>query len=104
MLPVRFLIILVILAALCPSHAQQAAAAPSSSEGLGKISFPNSCTSAVQPALLKGIAQLHSFQYVAAESAFAEASQADPKCAMASWGLAMSSYRPLWDGADGKAL
>ncbi|MGZ4875394.1 MAG: hypothetical protein ACXV5R_09515, partial [Candidatus Angelobacter sp.] len=79
-------------------------AAPSSSEGLGKVSFPNSCSSAAQPTLLKGIAQLHSFQYAAAQSAFAEVSQADPRCAMAYWGFAMSSYRPLWDGADEKAL
>ncbi|MGZ4856550.1 MAG: hypothetical protein ACXV96_15150 [Candidatus Angelobacter sp.] len=87
-----------------PCHAQVADAAPSSSEGLGKISFPNSCSPAAQPALLKGIAQLHSFQYAAAQSAFAEVSQADPRCAMAYWGFAMSSYRPLWDGADEKAL
>ena len=66
--------------------------------------FPNSCSPAAQPALLKGIAQLHSFQYAAAESAFTEASHADPKCAMAYWGLAMSSYRPLWDGANEKAI
>src|SRR5712671_1347709 len=104
MLPVRFLLILSILAGVSPCDAQIAATASAPSGGLGKISFPNSCASAVQPGLLKGIAQLHSFQYAAAESAFAEASQADPKCAMAYWGFAMSSYRPLWDGADEKAL
>jgi tetratricopeptide (TPR) repeat protein len=53
---------------------------------------------------VKGIAQLHSFQYAAAESAFNEVTRADSRCAMAYWGLAMSSYRPLWDGADQKAL
>ncbi|MGZ7072805.1 MAG: hypothetical protein ACXVKL_10225, partial [Candidatus Angelobacter sp.] len=104
MLPIRFLLILVIFASPAPCHAQVADAAPSSSEGLGKVSFPNSCSSAAQPTLLKGIAQLHSFQYAAAQSAFAEVSQADPRCAMAYWGFAMSSYRPLWDGADEKAL
>ena len=104
MLPVRFLLILSILAAHSPCNAQIRAAAPPSSEGLGKISFPNSCATPAQPGLLKGIAQLHSFQYAAAESAFTEVSQADPKCAMAYWGFAMSSYRPLWDGADEKAL
>ncbi len=104
MLPLRFLLILMLLVSLAPCHARQAAATPSFSEGLGKISFPNSCSPAAQSGLLKGIAQLHSFQYAAAESAFAEASQADPKCAMADWGFAMSSYRPLWDGADEKAL
>jgi len=104
MLPLRFLLILLIFLSNFPGHAQPAAVAPASPDGLGKISFSNSCSAAVQPALLKGIAQLHSFQYAAAESAFTEASQSDPKCAMAYWGLAMSSYRPLWDGADEKAL
>ncbi|HXO37590.1 MAG TPA: hypothetical protein VN872_03075, partial [Candidatus Acidoferrum sp.] len=104
MLPVRFLLIFLILAALLPCDAQKAVSARSSSEGLGKIIFPNSCAPAAQPAILRGIAQLHSFQYAAAESAFTEVSQADPRCAMAYWGLAMASYRPLWDGADEKAL
>jgi tetratricopeptide (TPR) repeat protein len=104
MLPVRFLLILSILAVLSPWDVQMAAAATAPSEGLGKITFPNSCAPTAQPGLLKGIAQLHSFQYAAAENAFSEASQADPKCAMAYWGFAMSSYRPLWDGANEKAL
>ena len=83
---------------------QQSAPSQASSQGLGKVVFPNSCSPVAQPALLKGIAQLHSFQYAAAESAFTEASHSDAKCAMAFWGLAMCSYRPLWDGADEKAL
>jgi hypothetical protein len=102
-LPLRFLLILLVLALLSPCPAQQIASQLPSA-GLGKIIFPNSCSPAAQAALLKGIAQLHSFQYAAAESAFTEASKVDPRCAMAYWGLAMSSYRPLWDGADQKAL
>lgn len=104
MLPIRFLLILIVLASFSLCHARQELARSGSSEGLGKVVFPNSCSVAAQPALLQGIAQLHSFQYAAAESAFTEATHADPKCAMAYWGLAMSSYRPLWDGADQKAL
>lgn len=104
MLSLRFLLILLIFLSSFPGHAQQAAGVPSAPDGLGKISFSNSCSPAAQPALLKGIAQLHSFQYAAAESAFDEVSHADPKCAMAYWGFAMSSYQPLWDGADEKAL
>ncbi|HSK42983.1 MAG TPA: hypothetical protein VLA83_03735 [Candidatus Binatia bacterium] len=92
-----------VLAAISPGHGQQRAGLPSS-RVLGKVVFPNSCSTPAQPAMLQGIAQLHSFQYAAAESAFTEATNADPKCAMAYWGLAMSSYRPLWDGADEKAL
>jgi tetratricopeptide (TPR) repeat protein len=111
MLPLGFTLIfrfallsVLILASIIPCAAQQPPAAGPSPEGLGRINFPNSCTLASQPAILKGIAQLHSFQYAAAEKAFAEVPQADPHCAMAYWGLAMSSYRPLWDGADEKAL
>src|SRR5262249_8903321 len=33
-----------------------------------------------------------------------EVSQIDPQCAMAFWGLAMSVYHPLWEGADAKAI
>ncbi|MGC2743940.1 MAG: hypothetical protein WA672_12180 [Candidatus Angelobacter sp.] len=93
-----------VLASLSLFPADPVAASQESSEALGKIIFPNSCTPGAQPPLLNGIAQLHSFQYAAAENAFTEVIHADPKCAMAYWGLAMSSYRPLWDGADEKAL
>lgn len=104
MLPLRFSLILIALASFFPCHAQQIAANPGISEGLGRVVFPNSCSSVAQSPLLKGIAQLHSFQYAAAETAFTEVTHADPRCAIAYWGLAMSSYRPLWDGADQKAL
>ena len=104
MLLIRFVMILMVLAAFSPCHARQEPASSASSGGLGTVVFPNSCSPAAQPWLLKGIAQLHSFQYAAAESAFTEASHSDPKCAMAFWGLAMSSYRPLWDGANEKAI
>ena len=98
MLPLRFALILVVLVSVSPGRAEQAAG------GLGKVVFPNSCSASAQPAMLQGIAQLHSFQYAAATSAFTEVTHIDPKCAVAYWGLAMSSYRPLWDGADQKAL
>src|SRR5438309_5663160 len=104
MLLIRFLLILMVLAPFSPCPARQEPASSGPTKGLGMIVFRNSCAFAAQPALLQGIAQLHSFQYAAAESAFSEASHSDPKCAIAFWGLAMSSYRPLWDGADQKAL
>ena len=103
MLPLRFVFILLILVLTAPCPAQQPAGTPSP-KGLGTINFPNSCAPEAQPALLEGIAQLHSFQYAAAEKAFEGVSQADPRCAMAYWGLAMSNYRPLWDGADEEML
>ena len=104
MLPIRFSLILLIFAAIPPCLAQEPAGDLAAPEGLGKIVFPNSCGSTAQSQLLKGIAELHSFQYAAAEKAFAEGTAADPRCAIAYWGLAMSSYRPLWDGANERAI
>jgi tetratricopeptide (TPR) repeat protein len=68
-----------------------------SSEQLGHVDFPNSCKAEAQPALLKGLALLHSFQYMAAESAFKAAADLDTNCAIAHWGAAMALYHQLWD-------
>ena len=64
---------------------------------LGKVSFATSCKPSVQERFERGVALLHSFAYSAAEQQFAEVSQADPDCAMAHWGTAMSYYRQLWE-------
>src|SRR5882762_5004867 len=71
---------------------------------LGNVNFPTSCTSAVQPAIEKGVALLHSFQYTESEQTFADAASREPKCAMAHWGKAMALYHQLWDFPDDKTL
>jgi hypothetical protein len=96
---IRYALIILILVSIPTCLAQQ-----SSGEGLGKINFPNSCAPAAQASLVQGLGQLHSFQYAAAEKAFAEAPVADPQCVMAYWGLAMTTYHQLWEGANEKAL
>ena len=67
------------------------------SEQLGHVRFPNSCKPDAQPALVMGLALLHSFQYRESESAFTEAAKTDANCAMAQWGRAMALYHQLWD-------
>jgi len=67
------------------------------SDQLGHVDFPNSCKAEAQPALLKGLALLHSFQYMASESAFKAATDLDTNCAIAHWGAAMALYHQLWD-------
>jgi tetratricopeptide (TPR) repeat protein len=67
------------------------------SEKLGHVDFPNSCKAEAQPALLNGLALLHSFQYMASESAFKAATDLDTDCAIAHWGAAMALYHQLWD-------
>src|SRR5260370_1080538 len=71
---------------------------------LGSVNFPTSCSSQVQPAIERGVALLHSFQYQVSEQAFADAAARDPKCAVAHWGKAMALYHQLWDFPDGKTL
>src|SRR5690349_23733546 len=64
---------------------------------LGKVNFPTTCSSDVQPTLEKGLALLHSFQYKESEQTFTEAATRAPKCAMTHWGKAMALYHQLWD-------
>ena len=66
---------------------------PRSSE---RVSFPTSCAPAVQAPFARAVALLHSFWYDEAEKAFGAVAAADPSCAMAQWGVAMSLYHPIW--------
>jgi tetratricopeptide (TPR) repeat protein len=66
------------------------------SEQVGKVAFEVSCGAAARPGFLQGVAWLHSFEYEQAEKSFGQAAAADPSCAMAYWGVAMSLYHPLW--------
>jgi hypothetical protein len=103
MLSFRFLFVLFSLTTASFAPAQQLSG-DTHPASLGKIVFPNSCAPAAQTPFLKGMALLHSFQYAASEKSFADATQADPQCAIAYWGLAMTHYHPLWEGAGPKAL
>src|SRR5207249_3825456 len=62
--------------------------ASKTSAQLGKVEFQNSCSSAVQEKLLRGIAMLHSFYCSAPQRAFEEVAAEDPSCAIAAWGYA----------------
>lgn len=67
-----------------------------SHEKLGTVRFPTTCRPALQPNFNRAVALLHSFQYEDSEKAFREIAAADPACAMAYWGIAMTLYHPLW--------
>src|SRR6185436_6537934 len=47
---------------------------------------------------VRAVALLHSFWYDEAEKSFNEVAAADPSCAIAYWGVAMSLYHPIWAG------
>jgi tetratricopeptide (TPR) repeat protein len=71
---------------------------PSSAAGekLGTVRFPISCNSAAQQRFGRAVAILHSFWYEEAVKAFTGVAEADPACAMAWWGVAMSHWYQLW--------
>ena len=72
------------------------AVAQHDSDQLGVVDFPVSCSEAAQEEFEVGVAQLHHMMYEQARSHFEAAANADPQCAMAHWGLAMTSFQPLW--------
>jgi tetratricopeptide (TPR) repeat protein len=69
---------------------------PTGLEKLGKVNFPTSCSAKAQPQFERAVAMLHSFWYEEAAKAFAQIASAEPSCAMAHWGFAMSKFHPLW--------
>ncbi|HEX8531235.1 MAG TPA: hypothetical protein VF646_14485, partial [Cytophagales bacterium] len=61
----------------------------------GKVTFATSCPDAAADFNL-ALALLHSFEYDEAEKVFARIIAANPDCALAYWGVAMSNFHPLW--------
>jgi hypothetical protein len=59
---------------------------------LGTVRFESSCTAAAQPAFIRGVTQLHSFVFGGATQSFQDALKADPACAIAYWGIALTTW------------
>jgi tetratricopeptide (TPR) repeat protein len=97
----------VTLLSICPillflsaqSSGQEAAprAETSAAERLGVVSFPVSCRQSVRAPFIRGVALLHDFWYQEAQREFEEIAKADPDCAMAHWGIAMSVFHQIWE-------
>src|SRR5215831_18427705 len=71
---------------------------------IGQVSFPISCSAAVQKPFERGVALLHSFWYLEAAKTFTAVAQSDPDCAMAYWGLAMTNWTQIWSPPPPPAL
>jgi tetratricopeptide (TPR) repeat protein len=80
--------------------AQASPASQAVTERLGTVSFTVTCAPAVQTSFVRGVALLHDFWYQEAQRQFEEIAKADPSCAMAHWGAAMSLYHQIWDRPD----
>jgi len=60
-------------------------------QDLGRVHFETSCTPQAQEKFDRGLAMVHSFFYPNSVQAFTEAAAADPQCAIAYWGIAIST-------------
>jgi tetratricopeptide (TPR) repeat protein len=89
------------LSAALAVTAQSAAAPP---ENLGKVDFPVSCAKTVRAPFSRGVALVHDFWYDEAKRQFQRIAKADPHCAMAHWGIAISTYHQIWDRPDEDTL
>jgi tetratricopeptide (TPR) repeat protein len=72
---------------------------PAPEERLGVVTFAVSCP-ASQADFNRGVALLHDFWYAEAATQFQRIIKTDPHCAMAHWGVAMSSFHQIWDRPD----
>jgi tetratricopeptide (TPR) repeat protein len=70
----------------------------------GVVNFPVACHDAAREAIETGLAQLHHMMYEQARPHFEAAAEADPECAMAHWGIAMTSFQPLWHPTSEEGL
>src|SRR5580704_11854664 len=66
-------------------------------EGPGRAHMDISCSPAVAEKFDRALALLHNFWYSRALEGFPQVSSADPECAMAYWGAAMTYNHPFWD-------
>jgi tetratricopeptide (TPR) repeat protein len=67
---------------------------------LGVVHFASSGAPRAQPAFLRGLLLLHSFEYSAARREFQQAEDLDPSFAMAVWGEALTYNHTLWNEQD----
>ena len=80
--------------ALCDSGHEHKEGDPTK---LGKVHFPIACGPESQKKFDVALAMLHSFWYSKAERAFSDLAAADPGCAMAHWGVAMTHFHQIWE-------
>src|SRR3954454_344776 len=84
------LMITVGAAALTLSSFQTVLAQTEADQQLGNVHFATSCNETAQRRFDRAMRYQHSFWYRAAREVFNEAAAADPECAIAHWGVALT--------------
>jgi tetratricopeptide (TPR) repeat protein len=91
-MPVRVGSLLMLIALLSPQQGFTQEHKHGSPENLGRVTFSTSCNSASQPQFNRAVALMHSFEFKRAIEAFNAILANDPSCAIAYWGIALSSW------------
>jgi hypothetical protein len=85
-----FVAVALLTAAASFALGQPAAAQGDAEAQLGKVHFETSCNAAAQQRFDRGMRYQHSFWYSASREIFEDVLKADPDCAIAYWGIALS--------------
>jgi hypothetical protein len=78
------------LAIAALGSADAARAQDATDQQLGTLHFETSCNEVAQRRFDRGMRYQHSYWYLAAKDVFEEVLKADPTCAMAQWGIALT--------------
>src|SRR6266571_8776358 len=84
---VKFFVLLTVFAFL---FAPVGVAQEKTTQQLGKVHFPISCSPAAQEQFERGVAMLHSYWFTEGSKVFDAIAKEDPSCVMAYWGLAVN--------------
>ena len=86
------------------SGAQPALAQDAAEKQLGTVHFSTSCNDLAQRRFDRAMRYQHSFWYRASKEIFEESLEADPECAIAYWGIALSLlFEPARPAAQGQS-
>lgn len=75
-----------------PAQVRAAMHDHAATERLGRVHFATSCNQEAQPRFDRAVALMHSFQFGRAIDGFRSTIAVDPGCAIAYWGIALSSW------------
>lgn len=87
-MPVSWVTTPLLVLAIAPPQQQP----PPAHQGVGTVRFATSCSATAQPLFNHAVALLHSFAFSQATDGFNAVLRADPRCAMAWWGLALTAW------------
>lgn len=88
----HLILVITLIAVIMVAPGSEAAA----QETYGKVDFATSCQADGAETFNEAVALVHHMMYEQAAALFQDVADADPHCAMAQWGLAMSQLHPLW--------